>query len=249
MFSASDHRARAGLKRRIGRPPCSPAAFPVVTRGEEPVCGPHNRRARKGNRDYRRSPRRRSPASDDRLVTRERPSRSSSTAAWRLCGPGHPCGEDVGPGDASPGMAVPRGGPGAQPSTALFRASGQAPLRGKTAGGNPAPSADGETRPLPAEAGKPENVAPGHRAGHVTFLAASRTPGGENVRIAVQLLETRPVLAMKPARLSSAGAGRVQARIRGPGAPANEPSEHELGRAGQAPESGARVPQRGDERP
>ena len=144
-------------------------------------------------------------------------------------------------GRAAQHRLVPRLRPGPTPGE-----DGRDPV---TVGGNPAPSADGETRPLPAEAGKPENVAPGHRAGHVTFLAASRTPGGENVRIAVQLLETRPVLAMKPARLSSAGAGRVQARIRGPGAPANEPSEHELGRAGQAPESGARVPQRGDERP
>ena len=38
------------------------------------------------------------------------------------------------PGDPSPGIAVPRGGPAAQPSDALFRASGQAPLRGWTPG-------------------------------------------------------------------------------------------------------------------
>ena len=55
LLGASDHRARAGLEPRIGRPPCSPAAFPVVTRGEGPVCVPHKCRARKVNRrDYRR---------------------------------------------------------------------------------------------------------------------------------------------------------------------------------------------------
>ena len=64
---------------------------------------------------------------------------------------------------------------------------------------NPETSAVGDTRPLPAEAGKPENVAPGQRSGHHHFQAAIGTPGGRtvggNVRIAVKVLEIRPVLA------------------------------------------------------
>ena len=36
LLGASDHRARAGLEPRIGRPPCSPAAFPVVTAARDP---------------------------------------------------------------------------------------------------------------------------------------------------------------------------------------------------------------------
>ena len=58
---------------------------------------------------------------------------------------------------------------------------------------NPETSAVGDTRPLPAEAGKPENVAPGQRSGHHHFQAAIGTPGGRtvggNVRIAVKVLD------------------------------------------------------------
>ena len=77
-----------------------------------------------------------------------------------------------------------------------------------------------------------------------TLLDASGNPsvpaGGENVRIAVELLDTRPYSPRKPHCSSPAGAGRVQGWRRGPGAPANEPSRHGLGRAGQALEPGAR---------
>ena len=88
LFGPSDHRARAELEPRVGLPPCSPASFPVVTRGEGPVCGPHKRRALKVNRrNYRRSPRRRSPASDDRRAWRGRGAGRSKHgdlgAAWR----------------------------------------------------------------------------------------------------------------------------------------------------------------------
>ena len=41
-FGASERRAQAGLEPRIGRPPCSPATFPIVTPGEGTrVCGVH----------------------------------------------------------------------------------------------------------------------------------------------------------------------------------------------------------------
>ena len=63
------------------------------------MCGPHKRRALKVNRkNYRRS--------------REDAARPRTIAEL---------GEDVGPGDPSTGISVPRGGPGAQPSDAFPR--------------------------------------------------------------------------------------------------------------------------------
>lgn len=140
-FGASDHRACAGLKPRIGPPPCSPTAFPVVTRGEGLGCGPHNFRARKGNRRLQAAPAKTQQGlRRTQSLTRQRPSESSSPAAQPWCGPGPPGDQDVGLGEPSLGIAVPLGGPGAQPSAALFRVSGQAPLRGTTPGiqGRPA---------------------------------------------------------------------------------------------------------------
>ena len=135
LFGPSDHRARAELEPRVGLPPCSPASFPVVTRGEGPVCGPHKRRALKVNRrNYRRS--------------REDAARPRTIAEL---------GEDVGPGDPSTGISVLRGGPGAQPSDAFPRVRpGPTPCGDARdpgmAGVNLAPSAYRDTRPFPAEA-------------------------------------------------------------------------------------------------
>lgn len=67
-------------------------------------------------------------------MTRRRPSESSSPAAQPQCKHGPPGDQDVWLGDPSLGIAVPLGGPGAQPSAALFRVSGQAPLQGTMPG-------------------------------------------------------------------------------------------------------------------
>lgn len=75
-------------------------------------------------------------------LIRQRPSESSSPAAQPWCGPGPPGDQDVGLGEPSLGIAVPLGGPGAQPSAALFRVSGHAPLRGRRPG-----SRDGRREP------------------------------------------------------------------------------------------------------
>ena len=99
-------------------------------------------------------------------MTRQRPSGSSSPAARPWCGPGPPGGKDVAPGDPSSGRAgraaqsslVPRVRPGPTP--------GLDARNSWTAGGNPAPSADGDTRPFSAERGKQEKVEPGQRARH-----------------------------------------------------------------------------------
>ena len=105
LFGASDHRSRAGLEPRVGRPPCSPT-------GEGPVCGSHNPRTRKNSRNYMRSPRRRKPAHErsQSMVTRQRPSRSGlprrpalvSTWASRRRGRGTGRSE---PGDRGAGWA------------------------------------------------------------------------------------------------------------------------------------------------
>ena len=83
-------------------------------------------------------------------------------------------------GSAAQGRLVLHVRPGSAP--------GEDPRDTGTAGAKPASSADRDTRLLPAEAGN-KNVDPGHGAGHVTLLAASRTPGGpaggRNVGIAV----------------------------------------------------------------
>ncbi|XP_070655952.1 collagen alpha-1(I) chain-like [Bos indicus] len=180
-FGASDHRACAGLKPRIGPPPCSPTAFPVVSRGEGLGCGPHNFRARKGNRRLQAAPAKTQQGlRRTQSLTRQRPSESSSPAAQPWCGPGPPGVQDVGLGEPSLGIAVPLGGSGAQPSAALFRVS-----------------------------------------------ASKDTARARHASLTVQ-----------------EGAGRVQARRRGPGAPANEPCEPILGRSGQAPEPGAWGPRR-----
>ena len=75
-------------------------------------------------------------------MTRRRPSESSSPAAQPQCKHGPPGDQDVWLGDPSLGIAVPLGGPGAQPKDALFCMSVQAPLRGRTPGiqGRPARS-------------------------------------------------------------------------------------------------------------
>ena len=94
-------------------------------------------------------------------------------------------------GRAAQRRLVPRVGPGPTPGLDA-RDPGMA-------GPNHETSAVGDIRPLPAEAGKPENVAPGQRSGHHHFQAAIGTPGGPtvggNVQIAVKVLEIRPVLA------------------------------------------------------
>ena len=69
--------------------------------------------------------------------------------------------------------------------------------------------------------------------------------GITNVRPALQLLNTRTVLAPS----NPLGARRVLARRRGPGAHANGLHEHVLARAGQAPELRGGETWRGDERP
>ena len=152
------------------------------------MCGPHKRRALKVNRkNYRRS--------------REDAARPRTIAEL---------GEDVGPGDPSTGISVPRGGPGAQPSDALLSVSGQAPLRVRTPGirGWPAgtlrrPPTETRGHSQPRRENRklgPQDTVPGT----ITLLDASGNPGvpagGENVRIAVQLVETRPYSPRKPHR-------------------------------------------------
>ena len=141
----------------------------MLAHGEGPVCGSHNPRARKNSRNYMRSPRRRKPAHErsQSMVTRQRPSRSSSTAARLWCAPGPPGGEDVAQGDASPVIAVPAGRAVQRRFVPRLR---QGPTPGedardsRTAGGNSAPSADGDTRLL--------------RRGGKTRKCGPRTPRG-----------------------------------------------------------------------
>ena len=88
-----------------------------------------------------------------------------------------------------------------QPRAALFHASGQAPLRGWTPGIHVWQA--GTLHRLPTETHGHSQPRGENRKrwnqdnaqGTVTPLAASCTPGGRNVRIASQFLETRPVLA------------------------------------------------------
>ena len=160
-FGASERRAQAGLEPRIGRPPCSPATFPVVTPGEGTrVCGVHTNaeaaRRTEGTTGCDDAAR---PAADRR--------------AWR---------NDSG----RRGAAIPLPGPGAELSTRRRgRGHGLArspapPCSARSArphcrGGGPRcrdgrrkpePSADVDTRPLAAKTGKLDNVAPGQRSGH-----------------------------------------------------------------------------------
>ena len=78
-----------------------------------------------------------------------------------------------------------------------------------TAGGNSAPSADVDTRPLPAETGKLDNVAPGHCSGHghsQSQAIAQAVPAGRgNFPTAHQLLKTWPGFTTQACPLKSSG--------------------------------------------
>lgn len=155
-------------------------------------------------------------------------------------------------GDPSPVIAVPAGRAVQRRFVPRLR---QGPTPGEdardsgTAGGNPAPSPDGDTRLL--------------RRGGKTRKCGPRTPRGAPSlswpRAVPQADETfgsphsfwihGPSSPRKPKRSTLAGAGRVQVRRRGPTALANEPCEHGFGQAVQDPEPGAGGTRRGDERP
>ena len=100
-------------------------------------------------------------------------------------------------------------------------------------------TADGDTRPLPAETGKLDNVAPGHRPWHVHSFASYSPSGTHGQRKHPERPPApRDTALPRHARLhvQVKRAGRVQARRRGPGAPATRPTS-----TGQAPEPRAGV--------
>ena len=174
-------------------------------------------------------------------------------------------GETTVPSGSSYPASRPWCGP--EPQAARPRARGQRSCGDGRAGSTAPPcsarsardsgTADGDTRPLPAETGKLDNVAPGHRPGHVhshsRAIAQAVPTGRGNIPTALRLLETRPVLAMQAYSFKSseqdASRPETEARRRGPGAPGNASYKHGLGRAGQAPEPRAGVPRRGNESP
>ena len=147
----------------------------------------------------------------------------------------------MGPGDPSTGISVPRGGPGAQPSDALFRASGQAPLRVRTPGIHGWPAEPCAVRRWRHMAIPSRGVKTG-KCGPRTPLGAPTLSWTQAVTQASPRAEKTfgsPYLPRKPHRSSPTGVGRSRAGDGDPGAPFNEPSKHRLGRAGQALEPGA----------
>ena len=147
---------------------------------------------------------------------------------------------------------------GPEPQAARPRARGQRSCGDGRAGSTAPPcsarsardsgTADGDTRPLPAETGKLDNVAPGHRPGHVhshsRAIAQAVPTGRGNIPNALQLLETRPVLATQDYTFKSSEQDASRPGDGAPARPATRPTS-----TGQAPEPRAGVLRRGNESP
>ena len=146
-------------------------------------------------------------------------------------------GETTVPSGSSYPASRPWCGP--EPQAARPRARGQRSCGDGRAGSTAPPcsarsardsgTADGDTRPLPAETGKLDNVAPGHRPWHVHSFASYSPSGTHGQRKHPE----RPPAPRDTARPRHARlhvqvkrAGRVQARRRGPGAPGNASYKH-----------------------
>ena len=139
---------------------------------------------------------------------------------------------------------------GPEPQAARPRARGQRCCGDGRAGSTAPPcsarsardsgTADGDTRPLPAETGKLDNVAPGHRPGHVhshsRAIAQAVPTGRGNIPNALQLLETRPVLATQDYTFKSSEEDASRPGDGDPARPATRPTS-----TGQAPEPRAGV--------
>ena len=109
----------------------------------------------------------------------------------------------------------------------------------------PALSADVDTRSLAAKTGKLDNVAPGQRLGH-GHSVASYSPSGTRGQ---KKRPHRPPANTDTACPRHASLHVQVKREQDAFRPGNEPSEHGLGRVGQAPEPSTVVPRRGNERP
>ena len=139
---------------------------------------------------------------------------------------------------------------GPEPQAARPRARGQRCCGDGRAGSTAPPcsersardsgTADGDTRPLPAETGKLDNVAPGHRPGHVhshsRAIAQAVPTGRGNIPNAPQLLETRPFLATQDYTFKSSEQDASRPGDGAPARPATRPTS-----TGQAPEPRAGV--------
>ena len=162
LLGASDRRAQAGLEPRIGRTPCSPATFPVVTHAEGTrVCGVHTTaEVARGTEETTGGSREDAarPADNRREEKREWSSESSYPASRPWCGP-EPQAARTGP--TAERQLVPRVRPVPH---SRGRGTGSRYGRRKSA-----PSADGDTRPLPAKTGKLVNVAQDTARGTVTL--------------------------------------------------------------------------------
>ena len=109
----------------------------------------------------------------------------------------------------------------------------------------PALSADVDTRSLAAKTGKLDNVAPGQRLGH-GHSVASYSPSGTRGQ---KKRPHRPPANTDTACPRHASLHVQVKREQDAFRHGNEPSEHGLGRVGQAPEPSTVVPRRGNERP
>ena len=200
---------------RIGRPPCSPATFPVVTPAEGTrVCGVHTTAEdARGTEATTGGPREDSPACgrSQSLEKQQWPSESRYPASRPWCGPE--------PQAASTGTA----GPGAQPSANFLRAFGPSPLQGKRARIQVRPAEASTIGPrrhtaTPSQEGKTGQRGPGHGSGHNQSRAiAHAVPGGRgNVLNAIRLLETRPGLAAQACPFKPSGSRKRRGPETGP---------------------------------
>ena len=193
---------------RIGRPPCSPATFPVVTPAEGTrVCGVHTTAEdARGTEATTGGPREDSPACgrSQSLEKQQWPSGSRYPASRPWCVSEHQAARTRARGPRCRARSL------APTSSAL---SDRPHSRGKGLGSRygrpkPAPSAQGDTRPLPAKKGKLVNVAQDTARGTITQsrAIAHAVPGGRgNVLNAIQLLETRPGLAAQACPFKPSG--------------------------------------------
>ena len=141
--------------------------------------------------------------------------------------------------------------PGAQPSATLFRAFGPSPLQGRRAAmqGRPAETSAVRRRrhtSTRSQDGKNGQCSPRTTLGARSLSVTSYSPSGTRGQ---KKRPHRPPANTDTARPRHASL-HVQVK-RGQDAfrPGNEPSEHGLGRVGQAPEPSTVVPRRGNERP